>query len=176
MTMREDHLRACVGFRRVDAMKKHFHHLYQSTISLDNTPADTILDPGFYASIKKKDHNTSPVPRLNHFGDVIQLDIVFGPEISIGNIHYGLLCVDRSSRMSYLYPLQNLTGDIQKQLESFFAHTGIIPKRFITDFDLKVVGGKAREYLNSLLVHVNAAPSYCQDKNGLAERHWQDNC
>jgi hypothetical protein len=27
--------------------------------------------------------------------------------------------------------------------------------------------------MNSLLVHVNAAPSYRQDKNGLAERHWQ---
>lgn len=35
------------------------------------------------------------------------------------------------------------------------------------------MGGKAREYLNSLLVHVNAAPSCRQDKNGLAERHWQ---
>ncbi len=31
----------------------------------------------------------------------------------------------------------------------------------------------AREYLNSLLIHVNAAPSYHQDKNGLAEQHWQ---
>jgi hypothetical protein len=37
---------------------------------------------------------------------------------------------------------------------------------------MKLIGGKAREYLNSLLVHVNADPSYCQDKNGLAERHW----
>jgi hypothetical protein len=38
---------------------------------------------------------------------------------------------------------------------------------------MKLIGGKAREILNSLLVHVNAAPSYHQDKNGLAERHWQ---
>jgi hypothetical protein len=38
---------------------------------------------------------------------------------------------------------------------------------------MKLIGGKAREFLNSLLVHVNAAPSYRQDKNGLAERHWQ---
>jgi hypothetical protein len=75
--------------------------------------------------------------------------------------------------MIYLYPLQNLSGDIQKQLESFFSHIGIVPKRFFTDFDLKLVGGKARAYLNSLLVHVNAAPSYRQDKNSLAECHWQ---
>jgi len=36
-----------------------------------------------------------------------------------------------------------------------------------------LIGGKAHDYFNSLLVHVNAAPSYSQDKNGLAEQHWQ---
>jgi hypothetical protein len=49
----------------------------------------------------------------------------------------------------------------------------MIPKRVISDFDLKLVGGHARRYLNSLLVHVNAAPSHHQDKNGLVKRHWQ---
>jgi len=47
------------------------------------------------------------------------MDIVFGPDISLGNIHYGLLITDRFSRMTYLYPLQNLTTDICKQLEYF---------------------------------------------------------
>jgi len=75
--------------------------------------------------------------------------------------------------MTYLYPLQNLTSDIPKHLESFFAHLGTLPRRIISDFDLKLIGGKAREYLNSLRIHVNAAPSHRQDKNGLAERHWQ---
>jgi hypothetical protein len=100
------------------------------------------------------------------------MDIVFGPDISIGNIHYRLLFADRFSRMSYIYPLQNLTTDIKKQKESFFAHIDFIPKRLISDFDLKLIRGKAREYLNSLLIHVNAAPSHRQDKNGLVERHW----
>jgi hypothetical protein len=35
-----------------------------------------------------------------------------------------------------MYPLQNLTTDIQKQLESFFAHLGMIPKCIVMDFDL----------------------------------------
>jgi hypothetical protein len=113
------------------------------------------------------------VPRSTNFGDTIHMDIVFGPEISIGNIHYGLLFTDRFSRMTYSYPLQNLTGDIKKQMEAFFAHIGMVPKRLISDFDTKLIGGSARDYLNSLLIHVNAAPSYCQDKNGLAECHWQ---
>jgi hypothetical protein len=47
----------------------------------------------------------------------------------------------------------------------------MIPKQLVSDFDLKLVGGKARDYLNSLLIHVNTAPTYHQDKNGLAERH-----
>jgi len=170
VSMTEDHLCACVGYRRIDTLKKNLISLYQPTVTLDHTPPDAILDPGYYATLRKKDRNTTPVPRPAKFGDVFHIDIVFGPDISIGNVHYGLICVDRFSRMTYVYPLQNLTGDIQRQLESFFAHLGMVPKRIITDFDLKLVGGSARRYLNSLLVHVNAAPSYRQDKNGLAER------
>jgi hypothetical protein len=49
----------------------------------------------------------------------------------------------------------------------------LLPHRIITDFDLKLIGGKAREYLNSMLIHVNAAPSHRQDKKGLKEKHWQ---
>jgi len=104
---------------------------------------------------------------------VFHIDIVFGPEVAIGNVHYGLLFTDRFSRMTYIYPLKNLTSDIKKQMETFFSHIGIIPKRIISDFDTKLIGGQAREYLNSLLIHVNVAPSHRQDKNGLAERHWQ---
>ena len=93
------------------------------------------------------------------FGDVIHIDIVFGPEVAFGNIHYGLLFTDRHSRMTYLYPLQNLTMDVKKQMEVFFAHIGFVPRRLISEFEMKLIGGKAREFLNSLLVHVNAAPS-----------------
>jgi hypothetical protein len=172
MSMTEDFLRSCVGFRHIDTLKKHFKDLYQDTVRFDHTPPDAVLDVGCFASICKKDRNTHSVPRPKYFGDTFHIDIVFGPEISIGNIHYGLLCVDRQSRMTYLYPLQNLTTDIRKQLELFFSHLGNVPRRIISDFDMKLIGGKAREYLNSLLIHGNAAPSYRQDKNGLAERHW----
>jgi hypothetical protein len=50
--------------------------------------------------------------------------------------------------MTYLYPLQNLTSNIQKQMEAFFAHIGVVPHRLISDFDLTLIGGKAREYLS----------------------------
>ncbi len=46
-------------------------------------------------------------------------------------------------------------------------------KRLISHFDLKLIGGKSRGHLNQLRIHVNAAPALHQDRNGLAERHWQ---
>jgi hypothetical protein len=117
--MSEDCLHSCVGFRCIDTRKKHMKSLFQPSVTLDSVPPDAILDPGNFATLKKKDRNTTPVPRPNNFGDVIHLDIVFGPEISVGNVHYGLLCVDRFSHMTYMYPLQNLTSNIQKQLNHF---------------------------------------------------------
>jgi hypothetical protein len=93
---------------------KQFSHLYQSTVKLDNTLADAILDVGSFATMRKKPRNTTPVPRPNNFADVFHMDNIFGPEVSIGNIHYGLLFTDRFIRMTYLYPLQNLTSDITK--------------------------------------------------------------
>jgi hypothetical protein len=122
ISMTEDYLRSCVGFRCIDTLKRYLKDLYQPTIHLHNTPPDAILDPGYLATLCKKDRNTTHVPRPDR--------------LSIGNVNYGLLCVDRFSRMTYMYPLQNLTTDIQKQLESFFAHLGMIPKCIVMDFDL----------------------------------------
>jgi hypothetical protein len=131
------------------------------------------LDLGDVSTLPKVARNIVPVPRPKHFADLIHMDIVFGPEVSIGNVHYGLMFTDHFSRMTWIYPMHNLTSDIIKQLDTFFAHLGILPKQLISDFDTKLIGGKARDHLNSLNTHVNAAPANHQDKNGLVERHWQ---
>jgi len=138
--------------------------LYQNTIHLDSTPEDAVLDKGLLATMRKTPRNTTPVPRPLLY--VIHMDIVFGPEVALANVHYGLLFTDRFSRMTSLYPLQNLTSDIPKQLDAFFAHLGFLPKRLISDFDLKLTGGKSRDHLNQLHIHVNAAPAYRLQLNG----------
>ena len=120
LTFTEDFIRASVGFRHIDSIKQHLSTLYQDTISLDALPSDAVMDLGDCATLRKSPRNTIPVDRPSQFGDVIHMDIVFGPDISIGNIHYGLLFTDRYSRMTFIYPLQNLTFDIKKQLETFF--------------------------------------------------------
>jgi hypothetical protein len=111
-----------MGFRRIDTVKQYLKDLYCDTVGLDSTPADAVLDSGDLATLPKKARNTTPVPRPTSFGKVIHMDIVFGQEVSIGNVHYGLLFTDRYSRMNYIYPLQNLTSDIPKQIEAFFAN------------------------------------------------------
>lgn len=62
MTMTEDLLHASVGFHHIETFKKHLNTLYQPTVSLDNTLAGAILDTGFYATLRKKDRYTNPVP------------------------------------------------------------------------------------------------------------------
>jgi hypothetical protein len=150
-SMSEDYIRASVGFRHINTLKRHLSDLYCDNVKLDYTPLDAVLDPGAFATMRKKDRNTQPVPRPLQFGDVFHVDVVFGPDISIGNIHYGLLFTDRYSCMTYLYPFQNLTTDIKRQMEAFFAHIRMVPRRIISDFDTKLIGGHARDYLNSLL-------------------------
>jgi hypothetical protein len=61
ISMSEDFLRQCTGFRRLDTMLSCFSNLYQDTVKLDNTPADAVLDVGNYATLRKKKqkHKTS---------------------------------------------------------------------------------------------------------------------
>ncbi len=80
---------------------------------MDSLPADPILDTGDFATTRKTPRNTTPVLTPTKFGKVMHMDIVFGPDIALGNIHYGLLFMDRFSCMTYLYLLQNLMSDIR---------------------------------------------------------------
>jgi hypothetical protein len=104
VTVSEDFLRASMGFRRIDTVKKYMHELYRDTLSLVSTPADAVLASGDLATLHKKARNTTSVPRPTSFGNVIHMDIVFGPEVSVGNVHYGLQFTDHYSRMNYIYP------------------------------------------------------------------------
>jgi hypothetical protein len=173
LTFTEDLICASVSFQQIDAIKTYLIDIYQETVCLYSTPSDAVLDMVDLATTRKAPRNTRPVPCSHLFGNVMHMDIVFGPDISIGNIHYGLLFTDHTSRIPCIYPLHNLTSDIKNQMEAFCAHLGFVPKRLVSDVDTKLIGGKAREYLNSLQFHVNAAPAHYQDTNGLAERHWQ---
>jgi len=91
----EDSIRSSVGFRRIDTIKAHLADLYQPTVSLNNLPEDAVLNVGHVTTLLKKPRTTNPVPRPAAFLDVVHVDILFGPEVSSGNVHYGLLFSDR---------------------------------------------------------------------------------
>jgi hypothetical protein len=63
ITFSEDYLHASVGFGHIDTMKKYIPTLHQNTITLDNMPADAVLDMGDLATLRKRARFTSPVPR-----------------------------------------------------------------------------------------------------------------
>jgi hypothetical protein len=50
---------------------------------------------------------------------------------------------------------------------------GRLPKKFHTDFDKKLMGGKALRWIHEHKSKVIAAPARCQSSNGLVERTWQ---
>jgi hypothetical protein len=127
ITITEDFIRASVRFWRIETIKNQLPYLYQDTVLVDYVPADAVLDQGEFSNMRKTPRNTTPVSRPSKFGEVMHCDIVFGPDIAVGNVHYGLLFTDHYSRMTYLHPLQNLTSDLIKQLQSFFAHLGFSP-------------------------------------------------
>lgn len=89
ISMSEDFLHATVGFRHINTMKWYLQDLCANSIQLDSTPADAVLDPGDLATMRKKDRKSTPVSRSSQFGEVILVDIVFGPEVAVGDIHYG---------------------------------------------------------------------------------------
>jgi hypothetical protein len=57
----EDFVRASVGFRLIDTLKRNFSQLYQDNVKLDNTLSDAVLDSGDFATMQKKDRNMHPV-------------------------------------------------------------------------------------------------------------------
>jgi hypothetical protein len=61
MSMSEDYLKSCVGFRRVDTLKRQFSTLYKSSVKFDDTPPDAIINQGQFATMRKKACTTVPV-------------------------------------------------------------------------------------------------------------------
>jgi len=141
-TCTEDFICASVGLRHTDIMKK------TSSISIQRYNLLWLLTTwcssrcrwlGYHEEIFSQYYTSTSSIFIwcsNTHGHCFWLDV------SLGNIHYALLFTDRYSRMTYLYPLQNLTTDIRKQMECFFAHLGFTPSRLITDLNTKLIEGK----------------------------------
>jgi len=115
-----------------------------------------------------------PNRKRRKYLDKCHMDIVYGDSVGLHGYRYALLIVDVATRYSWIYGLTSLAGgSIVDALEMFRAEAGRLPRRFHSDFDKKLIGGKALRYIlqnNSRIIAANAGR---QSSNGLVERTWR---
>ena len=168
-----DELRMCLGYRNVSDYIRVLPRIASPTVKVVN-----IIDPtpqlGDVATIERRQRNTTPLPLPNSFGDTVHCDIAYGKRTALTGIKYVLLLVDRATRKKFVYGMQNLTSDVQASMEQFIVDCGNrAPKRLLTDFDSKIMGGATLELLRRRGCSVAAAPAARQSQNGLVERAWR---
>jgi len=102
------------------------------------------------------------------------MDIMCGHCLALGGYCYGLLLVDVATCYSWFYGLASLAaGAIIGALKEFKADVGGVPRRFHSDFDNKLIGGRALKWILSNSNNIIPAPAKFQSSNGLVERTWQ---
>eukprot|EP00956_Cyclotella_meneghiniana_P015761 scaffold24459_cov75-Cyclotella_meneghiniana.AAC.2 len=128
---------------------------------------------GDYATINKPDKG-KPLTKSRKYLDKVHMDIVFGDCLGLGGYRYALLLVDVATRYCWVYGMQALTSnEIISCFEQFVTAAGDVPKCFHSDFDKKLIGGKALRWIQEHKSRVIASPSQRQSSNGLVERTWQ---
>eukprot|EP00804_Cyclotella_cryptica_P023772 CCRYP_011153-RA/>CCRYP_011153-RA protein AED:0.32 eAED:0.22 QI:0/0/0/1/1/1/2/0/951 len=117
---------------------------------------------------------SKPLTKLRKYLDKVHMDIVFGNCLSLGGFRYAILLVDVATRYTWIYCLQTLTSNkIVTVLQDFCSDANGLPKTFHSDFDQKLIGGKALRWIKQNSSGLIATPSNRQSSNGLVERTWQ---
>jgi hypothetical protein len=162
-----------IGFLSSSKMQKALESTSLPTVDILNLDKNPTLDPGETASLRAANRNKDKSPLPDNIGDVYHCDIGFGPTKAIGGVMYTLMFVDKKTRHKFVYPLENLTSDILTQVKQFLIDVNGICKAIRTDFDMKLIGGRVKEFLIEKQIDIDAAPPRQQHKNGLVERSWQ---
>ncbi len=168
-----DELRKLLGYRNTDNVLKHVDTCFKNNFSISNIDREPILDIGEVATIDKTGIPTRPVPLPKNFGDVLNVDIGYGCNAGLNGIKYALFIVDRASQYKYIYPLKSLQDDILPAFQDLVKDMGFAPKKIMTDFNHKLLGGKVQSYFTPLGTKIESAPPHMQHKNGLVERNWR---
>jgi len=85
-----------------------------------------------------------PICKRRKYLDKVHMDIVFGDCLVLGGFRYVLLLVDMATRYCWIYGMPSLTSNrVIDALATFRADAGGVPRKFHSDFDKKLIGGKA---------------------------------
>ena len=91
-----------------------------------------------------------PIKNRRQFLDKVHMDIVFGDCVALEGHCYALLLADLATRYSWLYGMLSLSStSITSALELFKADVGRLPHRFHFNFDRKMIGGNALQWILS---------------------------
>jgi hypothetical protein len=115
-----------------------------------------------------------PLKKRRKYLEKVHLDIVFGDCVALGGYRYALILVDVATRFTWVFGLTSLSSmDIIVALLAFRAAAGGLPKCFHSDFDKKLMGGRALRWILDNNINIKAAPARRQSSNRLVERTWQ---
>ena len=169
-----DYLSQSTGFYNNNNFIKYINDIGTSNVKIQLNDVPPLSDEGHTATMRSKRRNTTPsqTPKLS-YSDVWHIDIGFGPTTAIGGIRYCLMMVDKATRIRKIYPLKNLTTSIHRAFQRFLTEVGEPPKLLRTDFDKKLIGSTARQFLDEHSIPIESAPPKRQHQNGLVERAWQ---
>lgn len=79
------------------------------------------------------------------------MDIVFGDCLSVRGFRYALILVDVATRYCWIYGMSSLTSNhVIAALEAFRADAGGVVRKFHSNFDKKLIGGKALKWIQEL--------------------------
>ncbi len=173
VTISRETLSQSIGFRHPEPLLQHFDKISNGSVRIQKIPKNPQLDPGETATMKANKRNTTPLERPKEFGDVMHMDIGFGPCRAIGGIQYTLLVVDRATRHKFIYGLKNLKSSLHRAVQQLIIDCNNKIKMIRTDFDKKLIAGTTRRLLRDKEIQVQASPPYRQHQNGLVERNWQ---
>jgi hypothetical protein len=104
----------------------------------------------------------------------VHMDIIVGDCMALGGIRYALLLVDVSTRYSWIFGMNSLTStEVIAALEAFCKFADRVPKRFHSDSDKTLIGGRALKWIRKQKSKIIATPAGRQSSNGLVEHTWR---
>ena len=157
ISLPRDTLLQSIGFRKPDSLLQNFQKLAQPTVTIQRDTNPQPLE-GSFATMKSARRNTNPTKLPSKFNDTWNIDIGYGPTVSLGGIKYTLMCVDRSTRFRRVYGLKNLKSSLFQAIQQFLIDCGSPPKCLLTDFDSKLFRGKVGALLKKHQISIKSSP------------------
>ena len=147
----------------------------QPNFTISSKDREKILDLGEIATVPKSSSSKQPLPLPPQFGQIVHMDIIYGTVPAFDGVKYALFLVDRATRHRFILPMKSLKNDLLPTLQEFCRNIGFTPKRYVTNFDHKLMRRAVLGNFQDDEGHdtIESAPPRKQNQNGLAEGNWK---